>query len=188
MSLYHGLREGAHKCDSSRIPPNIHRRAHLPLGPVDLAQGAGDLPIFEIPGRRRLPPPGEDSPGHGAPPHTLEQVTHRYELIEPTFEGDDRAFLAYFEVTYIGRTTNSGRRRPAFDRRIWNLGRRMRMGPIRANNAIESFRCPFDRAIAQAGHPAVYRFVESLQLEQNIARGAINISPKNSERSRSIRD
>ena len=180
-NLHHGLREGVRKCDPASIPPYGRRRAHLPPGAVDLPQGTGDGPICEISGRRGVPDPGKDSRGHIAPPPPLEQVTEGCEQIEPKFEDDEQAFVGYFEATYIGRRGPEGRRRPIFGRRIWNVDHRMTLGAHRTNNATESFHCSSARAMSQANHPAVYRFVESLQLQKNIACGAINIAPHHSD-------
>ena len=69
-----------------------------------------------------------------APLH-LEEVTAGYELIDPTFEGDEKEFLAYFEETYIGRRIHAGGRWPRFGHHIWSAERRMAMGSLRANNA-----------------------------------------------------
>ena len=92
-----------------------------------------------------------------------------YELTEPTFEDDEQAFVAYFEATFIGRPTPAGRRRLTSDRRTWNGGRRVTLGSLWGNNATESFRCSIARANALGGYPAVYRFVESIRFQQNIA-------------------
>ena len=53
----------------------------------------------------------------------------------------------------------------------------MTLGSPRANNAIESPHRAFAQGIAQQDRPPAYRFLESLQLQQNIACGAINIAP-----------
>ena len=58
---------------------------------------------------------------------------------------------------------------PTFGRRIWNLDRRMRPLPFRANKAPARFRCAFARSIALATNPTLYRFAESLQLQWYIA-------------------
>ena len=109
----------------------------------------------------------------------LEEIVEGYELIEQRFPDDEQEFLAYFESTYIGRRIPAGRRRPLFEHHLWSVEHRMTLGSLRTNNAIESFHRAFAQGIAQQDHPPVYRFLESLQLQQNIACGAINIAPHN---------
>ena len=95
--------------------------------------------------------------------------------------------IAYFEATYIGRCLPAGRRRPLFEHQWWDVGDRMTTGLLRANSAIESFRIASSRGIAQADHPTVYRFLEALNLHQNITCGARDIAPYNPNRSRNRR-
>ena len=77
-----------------------------------------------------------------------------------------------FAATYIGRRVAAGRRNPLYDHAIWNVESRTTPGSLRANNGVESFRDAFLRGVAQEDHSAAYRFVQSLQLQQNISRGA----------------
>ena len=102
----------------------------------------------------------------------LEEVAMGYEHLEHSFEEDEQGSVGYFEATYIGRRAASGRRNPLFDHSIWNVESRMALGSLRANNAAESFRNAFSKGVGQANHPSVYRFVQSLQIQQNISSGA----------------
>ena len=102
----------------------------------------------------------------------LGEVVAGYEHIENSFEEDEQGFLGYFESTYIGRRVAAGRRNPLFDHALWNVEDRMTLGSLRTNNAVESFHNAFAKGVVQADHPSVYRFIQSLQLQQNISSGA----------------
>ena len=108
----------------------------------------------------------------------IDEVVEGYELVAVGFEEDEKEFLAYFESTYTGRSTPNGRRRPLFERHLWNVDHRMTSGSLRTNNAIESSHCAFARGVAQSDRPSVYRFIESLHVQQNITCGAINIASR----------
>ena len=101
----------------------------------------------------------------------LEWATMMYEHLSNAFAEADQGFIGYFEATYIDRRVAEGRRNPLFDQAIWNVESRMALGPMRANNAVESFRSAFSIGAGQDDRPVVYRFIQSLQLQQNISRG-----------------
>ena len=111
-----------------------------------------------------------------------------YELLDVGFEEGEKEFLAYFESTYIGRRIPSGGRRPLFEHHMWKVDHRMTIGSLRTNNATESPHCAISRGIAQSDHPTVYRSLESMQTQQNITCGAINIAPHKPNKSRDRRN
>ena len=103
----------------------------------------------------------------------LEDVAMGYEQLGIAFEGGEQGFLGYFESTYIGRRVAEGRRNPLFDQAIWNVESRIALASLRTNNAVESFNNACSSGDVQADRSAVYRFIQSLQLQQNISRGAM---------------
>ena len=59
-------------------------------------------------------------------------------------------------------------------------------GSLRTHNAIESFHNAFACSIAQADHPTVARFLESIHLQQNMSCVAILISTHETPTDREI--
>ena len=55
-----------------------------------------------------------------------------------------------------------------FPQELWRVSGRADVGITRTNNAVESFHKAFASGLVQADHPGVWRFVESLQAQQNI--------------------
>ena len=102
----------------------------------------------------------------------LEWATMMYEHLSNAFAEADQGFIGYFEATYIDRRVAEGRRNPLFDQAIWNVESRIALASLRTNNAVESFNNAFASGFAQAERPAAYRFIQSLQLQQNVSRGA----------------
>ena len=95
-------------------------------------------------------------------------VVAGFELLEREFVGDEEALLRYFESTYVGQLVNGVRNRPLFPQELWRVSGRADVGITRTNNAVESFHKAFASGLVQADHPGVWRFVESLQAQQNI--------------------
>ena len=56
---------------------------------------------------------------------------------------------------------------------LWGVSGRAEVGIDRANNEVGSFRKPFASGLAQADHPGVWRFAESLQAQQNITENGM---------------
>ena len=113
-----------------------------------------------------------------------------YEHLENAPDGEEQGFIGYFEATYIGRRVAEGRRNPLPDQAIWNVESRMALGSMRTNSAAASFNNAFASGVAQADRPAVYRFIQSVQLQQNISPGATRAArfPATADRQRDRRD
>ena len=102
----------------------------------------------------------------------IEEVAMEYERLENASDVNEPGFVGYFEATYIGRCVADGGRNPLFGQAICNVESRMTLGLLRENNAFESFRDACSSGVTQASRPAVYRFVQSMKLQQYISRGA----------------
>ena len=101
-----------------------------------------------------------------------------YGHLENAFEVDEQGFVGYFEATYIGRRVVDGRRNPLSGQAIWNVASRMTLGPLRANNADESFRNAFSSGVARADRPAAYRLIQSIHRQKNISCGSTADKPR----------
>ena len=97
-----------------------------------------------------------------------EDITRAFEDLSPQFERDEMDLLQYFARTYVGFAIGGVRRNPLFEVEIWRVGGREDVGITRTNNAVEGFHHAFSSGLAEADHLGVWRFVETLQSQQNI--------------------
>ena len=80
----------------------------------------------------------------------------RFELLGNVPPEDERAIVAYFEATYIGRPVPNGRRMPPFGHAWRSIERRTRTVSPRKNNASGARNNTFAFTVA---HPPPYREV-----------------------------
>ena len=97
-----------------------------------------------------------------------EDISRAFEELSPQFGGAEMELLQYFDRTYVGYTIGNVRRGPLFEVEIWRVGGREDVVITRANNAVEGPHHAFSSGLAEAGHLGVWRFVETLQSQQNI--------------------
>ena len=96
-----------------------------------------------------------------------EDIARGFGDLSPQFQDDEIPLLQYFGRTYVGVRVGNERRNPLFARDIWAVSGGEDVGITRTNNAVEAFRHTFSAGLAGADRLGAWRFVETLQSQQN---------------------
>jgi len=98
-------------------------------------------------------------------------------LVESNFyeENDNvpRAFLNYFETTWIGSVDRRNRRRPPLlDVALWNCRQSVLEGLRKTNNACEGFNRAINSMLSSA-HPTIFKLIDCLKKQQELTKAKI---------------
>ncbi|CAF3646667.1 unnamed protein product [Rotaria socialis] len=92
----------------------------------------------------------------------LDKVTTGFDLICDQFDDDADDLLEYFEKTWIG----TGRTKPQFDHKLWNVYDRVIAAVPRSNNSVEGWHNAFATRVA-INHPNIVKLAEKIRREQS---------------------
>ncbi|XP_078516122.1 uncharacterized protein LOC144781255 [Lissotriton helveticus] len=128
------------------------------------------------------------------PPHSVDEYYTSITESEYFIANEDKLapILNYFEDTWIGHLSRSGRRRkPRFLVDWWNCYSTCLEGGAKTNNAIEGWHNSLNTSIGKP-HPNFYHFVEILRKEQSYQELrmsqslACNLNPRLSQRTKEM--
>lgn len=100
------------------------------------------------------------------------------DLIQSDYYDDHEQELSpivdYFEVTWLGKVSRSGRKRsePHFPIKMWNCYMSILEDRIRTNNFMEGWHHGFNESVG-TNHAHIGKFIGVLQAQQNVAEVAI---------------
>ncbi|CAM4983192.1 unnamed protein product [Rotaria socialis] len=92
----------------------------------------------------------------------LDQIIIGFDLICDLFDDDADDLLEYFEKTRIG----TGRKKPQFDHKLWNIHDRVVATVPRSNNSVEGWHNAFASRVA-ISHPTIVKLGEKIRREQS---------------------
>ncbi|CAF4948012.1 unnamed protein product, partial [Rotaria sp. Silwood1] len=95
------------------------------------------------------------------------EVTTAFDLIADQFDDDANDLLDYFEKTWIGepKRRGTGRNKPQFDHKLWNIHDRVIPGVPRSNNSVEGWHNAFTSRVS-INHPNIVKLIEKIRREQ----------------------
>ncbi|CAF2117211.1 unnamed protein product, partial [Rotaria magnacalcarata] len=98
----------------------------------------------------------------------LDQVIPGFDLICDQFDDDADDLLDYFEKTWIGvkGRRGTGRKKPQFDHKLWNVYDRVTAAVPRSNNAAEGWHNAFASRVS-ISHPNIVKLAEKIRREQS---------------------
>ncbi|CAM4849508.1 unnamed protein product [Rotaria magnacalcarata] len=91
-----------------------------------------------------------------------DQVIIGFDLICDQFDDDADDLLDYFEKTWIG----TGREKPQFDHKLWNVYDRVTATVPRSNNSVEGWHNAFANRVS-ISHPNIVKLAEKIRREQS---------------------
>ncbi|CAF1156767.1 unnamed protein product, partial [Rotaria magnacalcarata] len=99
---------------------------------------------------------------------SLDEVTTAFDLIADQFDDDTDDLLAYFEKTWIGKPKRrgTGRKKPLFDHKLWNIHDRVIAATPRSNNSVEGWHNAFANRVS-ISHPNIVKLTEKIHREQS---------------------
>ncbi|CAF3085956.1 unnamed protein product [Rotaria sp. Silwood2] len=102
---------------------------------------------------------------------SVDDITTEFDLIVDE-EADD--LLEYFEKTSIGepKRRGTGRKKPLFDHKLWNIHDRVAAAVPRSNNSMEGWHNAFANRVS-ISHPTVIKLTEKIRREQSKFEGDI---------------
>ncbi|CAF1005735.1 unnamed protein product [Rotaria magnacalcarata] len=92
----------------------------------------------------------------------LDQIIIGFDLICDLFDDDADDLLEYFEKTRIG----TGRKKPQFDHKLWNIHDRVVATVPRSNNSVEGWHNAFASRVA-ISHPTIVKLGEKIRRKQS---------------------
>ncbi|XP_069058997.1 uncharacterized protein [Pleurodeles waltl] len=128
------------------------------------------------------------------PPDRVDEYYTTITESEFFIQNEDKLtqLLNYFEETWIGHLSRSGRRRkPRFHIELWNCYTTCLEGGAKTNNAIEEWHNSFSKSIGKR-HPNLYNFMEVLKKEQSLQEMRLaqslsgSLNPKVSKKSKEM--
>ncbi|CAF3775561.1 unnamed protein product [Rotaria socialis] len=98
----------------------------------------------------------------------LDQIITSFDLICDQFDDDANDLVEYFEKTCIGepKRSGTGRKKPQFDHKLWNIHDRVVATVPRSNNSAEGWHNAFARRVA-ISHPTIVKLGEKIRREQS---------------------
>ncbi|CAF1624098.1 unnamed protein product [Rotaria magnacalcarata] len=97
----------------------------------------------------------------------LDQIIIGFDLICDQFDADADDLLEYFEKTCIGEPKRrTGREKPQFDHKLWNIHDRVVATVPRSNNSVEGWHNAFANRVA-ISHPTIVKLGEKVRREQS---------------------
>ncbi|CAF2061216.1 unnamed protein product [Rotaria magnacalcarata] len=98
----------------------------------------------------------------------LDEVTTAFDLIADQFNDDADDLLEYFEKTWIGepKRRGTGRKKPLFDHKLWNIHDRVIAATPRSNNSVKGWHNAFAIRVS-ISHPTIVKLGEKIRREQS---------------------
>ncbi|CAF1988425.1 unnamed protein product [Rotaria magnacalcarata] len=99
---------------------------------------------------------------------TINDIVMAFDLVAGQFDDDADDFLDYFEKTWIGepRRRGTGRKKPLFDHKLWNIYDRIIADIPRSNNSVEGWHNSFASRVP-INHPNIIKLAEKIRREQS---------------------
>ncbi|CAF4128120.1 unnamed protein product [Rotaria magnacalcarata] len=97
-----------------------------------------------------------------------DDIVMAFDLVAGQFDDDADDFLDYFEKTWIGepRRRGTGRKKPLFDHKLWNIYDRIIADIPRSNNSVEGWHNSFASRVP-INHPNIIKLAEKIRREQS---------------------
>ncbi|CAF4878989.1 unnamed protein product, partial [Rotaria socialis] len=98
----------------------------------------------------------------------LDQIITSFDLICDQFDDDANDLVEYFEKTCTGepKRSGTGRKKPQFDHKLWNIHDRVVATVPRSNNSVEGWHNAFASRVA-ISHPTIVKLGEKIRREQS---------------------
>ncbi|CAF4554718.1 unnamed protein product [Rotaria magnacalcarata] len=98
----------------------------------------------------------------------LYQIITGFDIICDQFNDDVDDLLEYFQKTCIGepKRSGTGRKKPQFDHKLWNIHDRVVTTVPRTNNSVEGWHNTFANRVA-ISHPAIVKLGEKIRRKQS---------------------
>ncbi|CAF5137476.1 unnamed protein product [Rotaria magnacalcarata] len=98
----------------------------------------------------------------------IDQIITGFDLVCDQFDGDADDLLAYFEKTCFGepKISGTGRKKPQFDHKLWNIHDRVVATVPRPNNSVEGWHNAFANRVA-ISHSTIVKLGEKVRREQS---------------------
>ncbi|CAF4780521.1 unnamed protein product [Rotaria sp. Silwood1] len=98
----------------------------------------------------------------------VDDITTAFNLIVDEFDEEADDLLEYFEKTWIGepKRRGTGRKKPLFDHKLWNIHDRVTAAVPRSNNSVEGWHNAFANRVS-ISHPTIIKLTEKIRREQS---------------------